>query len=399
MDKEKREGWRWSDEEVDPWSGQGIKGAILLIAGAGGLFSMFFNLFWNWNGGFKPLERFFRQELPLGLLLTAGVAVAVISIHQLGHLWAARRHDLPLRRFMLWGWFRDETSGRLVWEKFEVGRLMEIRLKDARPDLVKCRAVMAAGFQANLWAGGIALVLLLLMPGKSFGLTFFLAVFAWLSLSIGLLTAIPWRLGTAFLSDGYWVRLIDRDPAAAREFYELQENFFPAFRCRPRDWDLDALLAKFPRPEDTPFRDMLKLAYARDTQDCMAAGMILEEAFESWPRRRCHPLTGLLIASAAEFFTIYVDDPERARHYEKLLVRNFGETADLLHAKLARLVRAEKRAQAEKLAQTIIDNLKTSPPVLLAFVQQQTQSILNLKTPPITREAWAEHLARRLGDA
>lgn len=396
--KERREPWYWSDNDVDPWSRKAITLSFLLLV------CMFAPVGLMSGTWIVEAERTGRSSSlvfeSVGAFLAAALAfVLTIVIHELGHLVAGQRHGLHIRYIMLFGVTYDSKEKKFIRVPGLAGALGAVMFDHATEDLSAFRSMIRGGITLNLitvpFATGCAMI-----QGVPELVRIFAASTALFSFGFAIINALPFRLSTSVVSDGYLLRWLRKDAPAIKRQLEWPDHMQTYFFCSPRDWDLSVLLDKHASPEDYPLRQMLRLIHAQDQRDSRLVGEILEESLSHWPRGEPGNLTGALLGEAALFFTETVDHPARAKHYEERVNRNLQQPLlELAPLKVTRLVRSGKRKAAEKLVSSLLQSLESAPPALRENSRRRYAAILESTAPEFTAEEWAEIRRSRLGDA
>jgi hypothetical protein len=339
------------------------------------------------------------QELAAAFLAAAGAFGLTVIIHEVGHWVAGHKHGLRLLYAMFFGVTYNVKERRLTRVPGLTGALGAVVFDRLTEDLPAFRSMLIGGIKFNLItvpiAAGFALI-----PGTPELLRIFAVATAFFSLGFALINAIPLRLNTTAVSDGYLIRWLKHDPPSLKRQMDWSAQLRTYFFCSPRDWDLPVLMNKHASPEDYPFRQMLRLIHAQDQNDPRMVGEILEEGLAHWPRGAPGNLTGSLLGEAAVFFTQTVDHPARAEHYEKRVKRNLQyPTLELAPLKVIRLVRSGKRKSAETMVNSLVRSLDAAPPALRENVQRRYAAMLESGPPQFTAAEWNEFCQSRLGDA
>lgn len=281
-----------------------------------------------WLPSMLPRTSLSGAQLALTAVVLAALLVAVIAVHEAGHLLGGRLAGFRAMLFVV-GPFRVERTGTGIRAALNrnlaiAGGLAVSVPLDTRDLRRRTLLMVAGGPGASLLTGALALALcgplgLAALPaGAGYGhqlAAIVVAVFGVMSLGIGAATLIPGRTGGFYTDGARILRLLRGGPDTDREVAVLALMALSMGGTRARDWD-PALVRQALAPADaTPF-DVVgrQLAYAHaldreDTEEArrhLEAALALEEVLPPVGR------SGLLL-HAAQFAAVHDGDPVRAR--------------------------------------------------------------------------------------
>ncbi|MEW5927964.1 MAG: hypothetical protein AB1941_10785 [Gemmatimonadota bacterium] len=281
-----------------------------------------------WLPSLLPRTSLSGAQLALTAVVLAALLVAVIAVHEAGHLLGGRLAGFRAMLFVV-GPFRVERTGTGIRAALNrnlaiAGGLAVSVPQDTRDLRRRTLLMVAGGPGASVLVGALALALrgplgLAALPaGAGFGhqlAAIVAAVFGVMSLGIGGATLIPGRTGGFYTDGARILRLLRGGPDTDREVAILALMALSMGGTRARDWD-PALVGQALAPADaTPFGVVgrqFAYAHALDRGDAegarrhLEAALALEEVLPPVGR------SGLLL-HAAYFAAAHDGDAARAR--------------------------------------------------------------------------------------